>query len=288
MKSFNIQELEAFTGIKEHTFRIWEKRYAFVIPKRTSTNLRTYSIEEVEMLLNIALLYAHGIRISDLALLTPIERDAKAKALCAIESIQQRIIFKLIIQMYAYEFDQFEATLDCYSKMTGIDDMINAILIPFMERIKLFSYLDQSSVIHVIVTIIRKKIIYALESINPTNNVNKSALLFLPLGEHFDLILLYLAYILKRKGWQVLYLGTNIGIENLQSVINIKVPDYMLTYQCCRKSIDMDSYYFYFQHLIPMSRFLIAESTERTSQLPKKNEKYFYFKDLSESLKDSA
>ena len=54
--SFTIKELEALSGIKAHTIRIWEQRYHFLKPSRTQTNIRRYSNDELKTLLTVALL----------------------------------------------------------------------------------------------------------------------------------------------------------------------------------------------------------------------------------------
>jgi DNA-binding transcriptional MerR regulator len=64
---YSIKDLEQLTGIKAHTLRIWEKRYGLVIPKRTDTNIRYYSDQDLKKLLNIAILNRHGIKISKIA-----------------------------------------------------------------------------------------------------------------------------------------------------------------------------------------------------------------------------
>ena len=66
-KSFSIRDLENLTGIKAHTIRIWEKRYKLLSPERTDTNIRTYSLESLQKLLNITLLYNNGHKISKIA-----------------------------------------------------------------------------------------------------------------------------------------------------------------------------------------------------------------------------
>lgn len=48
MDSFTIKDLENISGIKAHTIRIWEQRYQFLKPKRTETNIRFYSNEELK------------------------------------------------------------------------------------------------------------------------------------------------------------------------------------------------------------------------------------------------
>ena len=56
MNAFTIKDLENLSGIKAHTIRIWEQRYSFLRPQRTSTNIRYYTNEELKIVLNIALL----------------------------------------------------------------------------------------------------------------------------------------------------------------------------------------------------------------------------------------
>ena len=65
--SFSIKNLENISGIKAHTIRIWEKRYNLLSPERTQTNIRRYSLDSLRKLLNITLLYNHGLKISKIA-----------------------------------------------------------------------------------------------------------------------------------------------------------------------------------------------------------------------------
>ena len=67
MNYYTIKDLEALSGIKAHTIRIWEKRYGFLVPERTSTNIRIYSDEELKLLLNVAALVKRGHKISKVA-----------------------------------------------------------------------------------------------------------------------------------------------------------------------------------------------------------------------------
>ena len=53
---FTIKDIENLSGIKAHTIRIWEQRYSFLKPKRSDTNIRYYTKEELKTILNIALL----------------------------------------------------------------------------------------------------------------------------------------------------------------------------------------------------------------------------------------
>ena len=60
---FSIKDLENLSGIKAHTIRIWEKRYAVLEPMRTETNIRLYDLGSLQKLLNITLLHNNGYKI---------------------------------------------------------------------------------------------------------------------------------------------------------------------------------------------------------------------------------
>ena len=64
MNMYSMSQVELITGIKSHTLRIWERRYNFLKPKRTKTNIRFYSDSELRKLLNINILLNTGYRVS--------------------------------------------------------------------------------------------------------------------------------------------------------------------------------------------------------------------------------
>ena len=66
MITYSVAQVEALTGIKAHTLRIWERRYDFLNPMRTATNIRYYSDEELKKLLNFGILVRNGYRVSKL------------------------------------------------------------------------------------------------------------------------------------------------------------------------------------------------------------------------------
>lgn len=284
MKLYSIKQLQSFTGIKEHTIRIWEKRYAVGTPERNQGNMRSYNPKEVQTIMEVALLNRNGEKISNIAKLNSNERQQKIDLLKTLQGIQQRTVHELFLSMFRLDIDCFENIMDRYVAAYDINKLIVDIIIPFLERSNLLSYNENASEIHFTVTAIRKKIISGIENIK-TGHINtngKSALLFLPINEYFDLILLYSAYLLKRSGWQVWYLGTNISMDNLISVLRIKKPTILLTYKYCKQKINLESYTFYLQpYLNPLSLYIAVDNRFLQSE----NENKFYFTDLMHHLK---
>ena len=247
--------------------------------------MRSYNLKEVQIIMEMALLNNNGEKISNIVRLDSGERQTKIKSLQTSQGIQQRTIHELFLSMFKLDIGDFENILDKYATVYDIHHLIEDIIIPFIERLGLLSYKENASEIHFTVTAIRKKIISGIEKINNTAYLNtnaKAALLFLPINENFDLILLYSAYLLKRAGWQVWYLGTNISMENLLSVLRVKKPTILLTYQHGKQKIDLDSYRFYLQpYLNPLPLCIAVDD----KLLEFECENKFYFTSLMGHLK---
>ncbi|MFM7589483.1 MAG: MerR family transcriptional regulator, partial [Bacteroidota bacterium] len=70
MDRFSIKDIEALTGIKAHTLRVWEQRHEVICPKRSETNIRYYDQDDLRKLLGITALMRQGHKISALARLS--------------------------------------------------------------------------------------------------------------------------------------------------------------------------------------------------------------------------
>src|SRR5436190_6167557 len=99
MNAFTIKDLENLSGIKAHTIRIWEQRYDFLKPQRTTTNIRYYSNDELKTVLNFALLNKYGFKISQLNKMMPQEIRERILSLGDSRAIQERIINALVQEM---------------------------------------------------------------------------------------------------------------------------------------------------------------------------------------------
>jgi DNA-binding transcriptional MerR regulator len=263
MKDFSIRHLENFSDIKAHTIRIWEQRFGIFQPRRSKGNVRHYSLNDVKLLLNVALLLKNGARISELAGTDSASMGNRIKSLTADEARREKVVSQLIICMFSQDIEQFEDILDSCIICWDVDITIRELIIPFLEKVQLLSYHDNSCEAHLAVTAIRKKIILGLERVNPSMVTNKSAILFLPEDEHYDLILLYMAYILKKKGIKVCYLGTNITRDNLELMLKSKKPDYLFTYIPQKQKFKMHTLISFLTNQLPHTRFFVVGSEKK-------------------------
>ncbi len=232
MNAFTIKDLENLSGIKAHTIRIWEQRYSFLNPQRTQTNIRFYSSGELKTILNIALLNKYGYKISHIDKMTPSEMSDKILSLSQIQAQQERLINDMIHAMVEINIEDFELMLDGYIKQKGIEKAIVQIIFPFLERIGILwvtNHINPAQE-HLATNVIRQKLIIGIENISPIVNSNRSVLLFLPEGEHHEIGLLFMYFILKSRGIRVYYLGANVPLKDVEFVADTKKPDYLYTH----------------------------------------------------------
>ena len=225
MSAFTIKDLENLSGIKAHTIRMWEQRYNLLKPQRSCTNIRYYSNEELKTLLNIALLNKYGYKISHIDKMCQEEMCQKILSLQDTEAVQEMIVNELVQDMVDLQTDKFEKTLGQYIRINGIEKGVQEIIFPFLEKIGI---LWQTGHImpaqeHFVTNIIRQKLIVAIDGVACCPE-GKSCLLFLPEKEYHELGLLFLYYLLKKQGARVIYLGANVPMSDVESIVNTMKP----------------------------------------------------------------
>jgi MerR family transcriptional regulator, light-induced transcriptional regulator len=232
MDAFTIKDLENLTGIKAHTIRIWEQRYGFLNPQRTQTNIRYYSNSELKTVLNIALLNKYGYKISHIDRMTPVEMKEKILSLTQAQAQQERIVNDLIHCMVDLRMEDFETVLDNYIMAKGVERTITQIIFPFLERIGILWLTNHVNPAqeHLVTNIIRQKLIIGIEGVSSHVSLNKTTLLFLPEGEHHELGLLFMYFLLKSRGVKVYYLGSNVPLKDVEYVVNLKKPDFLYSH----------------------------------------------------------
>ncbi len=229
MHSFTIKDLENLSGIKAHTIRVWEQRYHFLKPKRTFTNIRYYSNDELKTLLNIALLNKYGYKISHIDKMDDEEISHKILHLSQQEAKQERVVNDLVKYMIDLDTVSFENTVSAYIASKGIEKTITQLIFSYLEKIGvlwLTNHINPAQE-HLVTNIIRQKLIVGIEGIRTPLASPTTVLLFLPEAEYHELGLLFMYYLLKNRGINVIYLGCNVPLADVAFVVKVKKPDYL-------------------------------------------------------------
>ena len=230
MAVYSIKDLEKISGIKAHTIRIWEKRYTLINPDRTDTNIRLYSDNDLRKILNVSILIRNGFKISKIAALKENEITDKVLIFSQTKSDVAAVIEHLLSAMFDLDEHKFEHIISNQILNIGFEEAFVKIIYPFFERIGVLW--QAGSVVpaqeHFVSNIIRQKLIVAIDSLHSADILNKQFVLFLPEGEYHELGLLFYSYMLKKRGFKVIYLGQSVPLNNLLSINATQQADYFL------------------------------------------------------------
>lgn len=272
MSTYSIKDLEKLSGIKAHTIRIWEKRYALIEPARTGTNRRLYSDSDLRRIINVAILSREGIRISVLASLSNREIDERVALLSREKVKPEGQVESLIVAMIDLDEAALDTVLSGSIGRLGFEATFETIVFPFLRRVGLLWQTGSvnPALEHFITNILRNRIISAIDAIprSERSDTTRRVLLFLPDNELHEIGLLYYAYLLKRDGHELLYLGQMMPLDALSEVTEHWRADMVVTGTITHSTISSpDDYVMSLSELFHGRRVLVsgllADAAER-------------------------
>ena len=230
---FSIKDLENLSGIKAHTIRIWEKRYQVLQPDRTDTNIRTYDIDNLKHLLNIAMLYSNGYKISKIAKL---DKPALSERVAELSSTrkEEHAIKQFKTAMFQFDQGLFAKTYSDLRATKSFPKIFSEVFIPLLKEL---GYLWQTGTIdpcheRFVSEMVKQKIIVNIEHLYEENGLSGPPrfALFLPYGEIHDIGIIYANYLCIRHGINTIYLGSNIAVSSLREIISHHNDIQFMTY----------------------------------------------------------
>jgi DNA-binding transcriptional MerR regulator len=232
MIRYSIKDLENYTEIKAHTIRIWEQRYNLLSPKRTESNIRYYSHEDLKKILNINLLYLNGLKISKIAKLSKEEITDKAKEIIVDKSVSgNEEVDTLIIAITSMDGNEIRSLLGQYEKQFNLRMLYKNVIVPLLIKMGELWQTNSISVAHEhhFSNILRDFYILKINELHPEKNLGKIVILYLHEHEQHELSLLYFYYLLKEKGFDCIYLGKSVPLLDLESSIKQMKPDILVS-----------------------------------------------------------
>lgn len=219
--TFSIKDLENLSGIKAHTIRIWEKRYALFHPNRSNTNIRNYSLKSLQKILNISFLNKNGYKISKIAKLDIKQMPQLVKEISESNLNNNSAINAFKMSMFSFDQSLFYSTFNDLASKRSFKEIFYSVFVPFLNEIGLLWQTDTITPAHehFIVELIKQKILINTEqAINNVKEIDEknTYVLFLPDNEVHELGLLFINYELTEKGLHTIYLGQSVPIDSLE------------------------------------------------------------------------
>ena len=148
-----------------------------------------------------------------------------------IDSTLLDFINNLITSMLSFNQATFEKT--CSSAITrfGMHDAMLLVFYPFLNKIGVLWSISTTLPVqeHFTSNLIKQKIIAAIDGLPSPLHKNHRFLLFLPANEWHEIGLLFSNYIIRQKGFQTIYLGQNLPLNEIEIAINATHPTHIFT-----------------------------------------------------------
>ncbi len=231
MKQYSIGELEHISGIKAHTIRVWENRYALLKPERSEGNTRYYSENDLKKLMMVALLNKNGLRISKIA-----NMDLDQLQDMADQPGDSNVFFPQLIDsllLYSIQFDEnklielMNSLIDQY----GIEVSFRKVVFPFLRKV---GVLWLSGKItpgheHFFSNLCRQKLFAEIDKMPPSTPEKPHYVLFQPSWDLHELGILFYFLLLRKNHFPSTYLGQAVPATDAISAINTTQAAYAIS-----------------------------------------------------------
>jgi DNA-binding transcriptional MerR regulator len=230
---FSIRDLENFSGIKAHTIRIWEKRYNILEPERTDSNIRTYNESELKKILNVAYLNRNGLKISKIAKLNEDELTQQVMAVSSsTDNLDQDFQpGKILMSAIRFNEELFKETLIPFIKYKGIEEAYCRHLHPLLEKAKILwqtGSLSRAQEQFIRNTIKQIIIVEDNQLKLPTGKSRPSVAMINTSDNFSDNNFLFYKYVLKKRGFDVIFTGGILPASEVIEIYKIKPFDYLV------------------------------------------------------------
>lgn len=236
---YNIKSVSEQTGVQPVTLRAWERRYSFPEPQRTGSGYRLYSeydiaaVNWLKQRTDAGMTIAQAIKL--LASLiergeNPLVKGMAVKEFAesgfrSIEQVQPALVQALL------DLNETEAhrIADYSFSMFTIDQVLTEIIRPTMVEIGDRWHAGEISIAteHFATNLCRLFLLKAYEATTSATRQGSIVAACAP-GELHELGLLTLTVMLRGHGWNVTYLGANIGLTRFAETLRQVNPDLLL------------------------------------------------------------
>jgi DNA-binding transcriptional MerR regulator len=286
---FSIKDLENFSGIKAHTIRIWEKRYKILEPDRTDSNIRTYSEAELKKILNVAYLNRNGLKISKIAVLDEDELTQQVMHVSSKNDNPDNDFQpgKILMSAIRFNEDMFKESLSNFTKQRGLEEAYPKYLYALLEKARILWQTGSLSRAQeqFVRNTVRQIIIIEDNLLKTSPGKKKQAVAMINTSDTLnDNNFLFYKYVLKNRGYDVIFTGGILPASEVVDIHKIKPCDYLVVnssaFDFAKKKI---GYFNSIGKSLMIKKIVFTDSPEEPDK--KVNERILVAKDPSDFIK---
>jgi len=208
---YTVSEVEERTGVPGGSLRQWERRYGFPNPERSPSGYRYYSESDLAAIIRMRDSVAEGIPPSRAAVMAQEERRVAAGARPALELAEE-----LAAALIRLEAESAERILSQANSLHPLDVVLLEVIRPALVRIGDLWHAGSIGVAteHFASNFVQGRL-RGLLAMLPDQPRGHRVVVACGPGEHHEMGALILAIMLRRAGFQVIYLGADTPLTDL-------------------------------------------------------------------------
>ncbi|MCD7033337.1 MerR family transcriptional regulator [Metabacillus sp. GX 13764] len=229
---YNIKAVSKMLGIQPGTLRAWERRYNMIAPVRNESGHRLYTEEHIKILKWLMSKINKGFSISQAVnLLENTGISAEEPNLVQEEAADRaaELTDELLKALHSFDENSAHELLNKAFSLYSIDkvviDILGTVLVKtgdLWEAGKITTAHE-----HFASSFLRSRIGMILHTL-PVNGLLPKTVAVCGPGEWHEFGLLIFTLFLRRRGFEVIYLGTSIAEKDIEAVIEEVNPKFLI------------------------------------------------------------
>jgi len=250
--AYNLKVVLKETGLAADTLRAWERRYGLPQPQRTAGGHRLYSQYDIELVKWLIARQAEGLSISravehwkeiEAASGADPLAAAVAKTLSSLETSLDSLRARWLEACLNFDETTAEQALNQAFAMYPVESVCTELLQRGISEIGTQWYENKASVQQEhFASALAMRRLDALLNASPTPSRNQTLLVGCPADEWHTFTSLLLSLLLRRRGYNVIYLGANVPIDRFEETVRAVNADLViLTVQTLTSAASLQS-----------------------------------------------
>lgn len=224
----DIEQVSQLTGLPAATLRNWEKRYGFPAPRRSAGGHRLFGVEDVDKIREVAVLNNQGVKVSDAISRVLNGNPGLAPVLDqqpVVDTLQESLD-KVLRSLYLYDAVSAEELMSRIGLRLKETDLLELVYPALLRKVGEDWENSRINIAqeHFASNYFRTHLLNYFKA-GRAAKAGPKILLATPPGERHEGGLLILAAYLMLRGWQVVYLGADLPMEDLHQASNTICPD---------------------------------------------------------------
>ena len=232
---YRVGMVAKMTGLSTHTLRMWEKRYAAVLPRRTEAGGRLYTDADVARLRLLHTLVESGHSIGGIAKLDDLDLRHMAAAFPAPSSQRPapshlpELRGRIMTAIEQLRVEHAEHLLSRAALSTEPVEFLQSIVSPILVEVGDRWESGDLRIAHEhACSAIMRSLLFSLMRLYPAADASRRVVVATPAEEDHELGALMVAMLAAMHGWSVLYLGPNLPADEIAYAVRNSEAELLL------------------------------------------------------------